>query len=138
MSRSSSRGFTLVEVLVALTLVSLLVAGAAALLVRASRVAQSARAQTTGTLLAMQTVESLRSNPQGPTPGHFTESLDTRGLPVSSSSLASVAYVRQWTVEDWAAGGASSGLMAVRVEVRTAADLVLAQLCAVVPRVGHP
>ncbi len=123
---SSDRGFTLIEVLVALVLVSVLVAGAMGVLAKAAAVIGAARVGTTATLLAMQKVEQLRAAPAvlvaGTQQDHFAA--DSSVSPASSAF-----FVRRWTVTPgWAATGASS----VVVEVQAAGAGRVAEVQAVV------
>jgi len=58
---SSDRGFTLIEVLVALVLVSVLVAGAMGVLAKAAAVIGAARVGTTATLLPCSSLARSRT-----------------------------------------------------------------------------
>lgn len=80
-SRSTSRddGFTLVEVLVALTLISVMALGTAQLFAVSIRATHAARNQTSTTVLAAQKLEQLRSLTWG-----FDET--GTGLPVSDTT----------------------------------------------------
>ncbi len=122
----SDRGFTLIEVLVALVLVSVLVAGAMGLLAKAAAVIRLARVSTTAALLAMQKVEQLRAAPavlvSGTQQDYFAA--DSRVSPA-----ASAFFVRRWTVTPgWAETGGSS----VVVEVLAVGSGRVAQVQAVV------
>ena len=123
---SSDRGFTLIEVLVALVLVSVLVAGAMGLLAKAAAVIGAARVGTTATLLAMQKVEQLRAAPAVLVAG---TQQDYFAADSSVSPASSAFFVRRWTVTPgWAATGASS----VVVEVQAAGAGRVAEVQAVV------
>jgi len=127
---TSSAGFTLVEVLTALALVSVLVAGAAGLLNVASTVIRSARLSTTASLLALQKVEQLRASPVPVTAGTRQDSLAVDGSPAPPESAV---FVRRWTVTSaWAASPSSSVI--VEVLVRGAGPV--AELQAVVGSAG--
>jgi Tfp pilus assembly protein PilV len=108
---SSSTGFTLAEVLVALASVSVLVAGAAGLLSTASVATRSARNSTTATLLATQKVEQLGAMAALPPSGTAQDYFGADGRPASA---ASAIFTRRWTVT---AAWASSVNAAVVVEV---------------------
>lgn len=123
---TSAEGFTLVEVLVAVAMVSVLIAGAAGLLASASRAIRAARLGTTATFLALQKVEQLRANPAtGVVPGVFEDYAAVDGTPGTASVHA---FVRRWTLTP-ASGGA-----AVWVEVFSPGVGRVAELRAVV---GH-
>jgi len=108
---SSSRGFTLVEVLVALALVSVLVTGALGLLANAATLIRSARVSTAATLLAMQKVEQLRAAPATLSAG---TAQDYFAADSSSAPAASAFFTRRWTITTgWAASAASSVVVEV-------------------------
>lgn len=111
---TSSPGFTLVEAVIGLTLVSLLTAGTAGLLVTASRAVTMARLSTTAMLLASQKVEQLRTDAVGGA-GTFDDLVTADGSPAGTADLA---FMRRWTLEP--ALGTTPGVMTVRVEVRHA------------------
>ena len=112
-SSSSSTGFTLAEVLVALAAISVLVVGAAGLLTTASVAMRSARNSTTAALLAVQKVEQLGAMPSIP-PGGTTE--DYFAADASPSPAASAVFIRRWTVTPaWAASGNASVIVEVFV-----------------------
>jgi len=123
---SSDRGFTLVEVLVALVLVSVLVAGAAGLLARATSVIRQARVSTSATLLAAQKVEQLRAAPAGLVAG---TQQDYFSADSSVSPLASAFFVRRWTVTPGWAGTAAASVV---VEILAVGSGRVAELQAVV------
>lgn len=127
---TTSAGFTLVEVLTALALVSVLVAGAVGLLHAASAVIRSARLSTTASLLALQKVEQLRASPVSVTDGTRQDSLAVDGNPAPPESAV---FVRRWTVTPgWAASTDSS----VVVEVLVRGEGPVAELQAVVGSAG--
>ena len=110
---SSSTGFTLVEVLVALASVSVLVAGAAGLLSTASVATRSARHSTTATLLAAQKIEQLDAMPALPPSGTTQDYFGADGTPASASSAT---FIRRWTVTHaWASSANASVLVEVFV-----------------------
>jgi prepilin-type N-terminal cleavage/methylation domain-containing protein len=122
----SDRGFTLVEVLVALVLVSVLVAGAAGLLAKATSVIRLARVSTTAALLAMQKIEQLRAAPAALAAG---TQQDYFAADSSVSPAASAFFIRRWTITPgWAASGASS----VVVEILAVGSGRVAEVQAVV------
>jgi prepilin-type N-terminal cleavage/methylation domain-containing protein len=106
-----SEGFTLIEVLIALVIVSVLVVGAAGLLNTASQSVRSSRLGTAATLLAVQKVEQLEGSLFALSTGTSQDYLAVDG---TSAPATTAAFVRRWTViPAWA----SSGNALVRVEV---------------------
>lgn len=123
---TSAEGFTLVEVLVAVGMVSVLIAGAAGLLASASRAIRAGRLGTTATFLALQKVEQLRANPAtGVVQGAFEDYAAADGTPGTASVHT---FVRRWTLTPAGAGAA------VWVEVFSPGVGRVAELRAVV---GH-
>lgn len=91
---ASIQGFSLVEALVAVGVVSVLVAGAAGLLTSASGAIRAGRVSTTATFLAMQKVEQLRANPAatgGGLSGPYEDYVAEDGTP-------GTGFLRRWTV----------------------------------------
>ncbi|MCR4374627.1 MAG: prepilin-type N-terminal cleavage/methylation domain-containing protein [Acidobacteria bacterium] len=113
-ARASARGFSLVEVLVAIGVVSVLVAGAAGVLTGASGAIRAGRASTTATLLAMQKVEQLRADP-AVLFGTHEDHVAVDGTPGPASATGPGAgFLRRWTVTP--ASGVPDGAIVV-VEV---------------------
>ena len=108
---SSSAGFTLIEVLVALASVSVLVLGAAGLLSIASVAMRFAGNSTAATLLAVQKVEQLGAMPSIPPSGTAQDAFAADGSPVPAQSAT---FIRRWTVSP---GWAESANASVLVEV---------------------
>jgi prepilin-type N-terminal cleavage/methylation domain-containing protein len=75
----SERGFTLLEVLIATTIVSVALVSLAQLFVLSAHANRSAKATTAAALLALQKMEQLRS---------LSWSVDVRGSPLTDPSLA--------------------------------------------------
>jgi prepilin-type N-terminal cleavage/methylation domain-containing protein len=75
----SERGFTLLEVLIATTIVSVALVSLAQLFVLSAHANRSAKATTAAALLGLQKMEQLRS---------LTWSVDVRGSPLTDPSLA--------------------------------------------------
>ena len=107
----SCRGFTLIEVLIALASVSVLVVGAASLLNIASTAMRAARHSTTAALLAQQRIEQLDASPVAPAAGSSLDYLAADGTPVAASLAF---FTRRWTITPL---GASAGFMSVTIEV---------------------
>lgn len=105
---SSSSGFTLIEVLVALASVSVLVLGAAGLLSIASVAMRLARHTTTATLLAVQKVEQLGAMPSIPPGGTAQDYLAVDGSPAAEGSAT---FIRRWTITPGWADSASASVM---------------------------
>ncbi len=68
---SNTRGFTLLEVLIALLVLSIGLLGLAALQTVSLRACEMANQRTTSTLLATDIVERMRANPQGVSNGDY-------------------------------------------------------------------
>ncbi len=112
---ASALGFSLVEVLVAVGVVSVLVAGAAGLLTGASGAIRTGRASTTATLLAMQKVEQLRADPavaSGSLTGTHEDTVAEDGTP-------GPAFLRRWTITP-ATGVPAGAIVVVEVFVSRA------------------
>jgi prepilin-type N-terminal cleavage/methylation domain-containing protein len=75
----SARGFSLLEVLIATTVVAVALTSLAQVFVVSAHANSSARAMTVAALLALQKMEQLRS---------FTWSVDAGGMPISDARLA--------------------------------------------------
>lgn len=90
---SSSSGFTIAEVLVALASIAVLLTGAAGLLLTASGSIRAARLGTTATLLAQQKIEQLRAN-SAALPGESGE--DFLALDGAPAPQAAAVFVRRW------------------------------------------
>ena len=124
------RGFTLIEVLIALASVSVLVVGAASLLNIASMAMRAARHSTTAALLAQQRIEQLETSPVAPAAGSSLDYLAADGTPVAASSAF---FTRRWTI---APLGASSGFMSVAIEVLVPGGSPAAEVHAVIASGG--
>jgi type II secretory pathway pseudopilin PulG len=103
--RREERGFTLVEVLVAMLLLAGTLSALASLIVLAVRVAAGAREQTMTAVLAAQKIEELRSTLAGTVPtsgGSLDTSLPGYGDWLDgtgqSAASATAVYVRRWAV----------------------------------------
>jgi prepilin-type N-terminal cleavage/methylation domain-containing protein len=104
----SDRGFTLIELLIACLLFVTLAANVAALTSIATRASATSRQQTTTTLLAVQKMEELQSNPTlafaafgalDHNVAGCTDFLDFAGNPVASvdtTAPAAALYLRRW------------------------------------------
>ena len=133
-SAHSSRGFTLIEVLIALASVSVLVVGAASLLHVASMAMRSARYSTTAALLAQQKIEQIEASPVMPAAGSALDYLAVDGTPVAASSAHLAFFTRRWTVTPL---GASSGCVSVTIEVLVPGGSRAADLNAVIGGEGE-
>ncbi len=102
-------GFTLIEVLVAMTLLATAAAGVASLIVTAAASVRSARAHTWAGLLASDKMEALRglqwpalaSSPGGSLQRNaagFVDYLDASGRELSTGAAGHAVYVRRWSV----------------------------------------
>jgi prepilin-type N-terminal cleavage/methylation domain-containing protein len=89
------RGFTLIEVLVSLTLIAILVAGAAELICLSLLLKRKADAHASAARLVAEKLEGLRSLPfddDGLRAGANTETV--------AAAAGEGAYVREWVIED--------------------------------------
>jgi prepilin-type N-terminal cleavage/methylation domain-containing protein len=91
-------GFSLVEVLISMTLFAVAMLSLPQLFASAARASLEAGRVTMGTLLAAQKIEELRSGPFPRSSASGVELLDSTGAtdPVSGSGPA---FVRTWSVE---------------------------------------
>ncbi len=124
-TRSRSHGFSLIETLVATTVLTVGVLGLAQLIVAAATANHAARATTTATILARSKMEELRAAPwdtlaNSPpdalridTPG-FVDYLDAEGS--SLAGRAGAAFVRRWSIEPLASDAANGVVLQVLVE----------------------
>jgi prepilin-type N-terminal cleavage/methylation domain-containing protein len=105
-------GFSLVETLVAVTILAVALASLAQLFGVAAAANQRARRTTVASILARQKMEELRSlawdAAPGPSPtgtletevAGYSDFLDARGQPFDSPAAADgVAFVRRWSIE---------------------------------------
>lgn len=117
----------------AVGVVSVLVAGAAGVLTGASGAIRAGRASTTATLLAMQKVEQLRTDPAvagGVVTGTHEDHVAADGTPGPASATGTgAAFLRRWTVTP--AAGVPDGAIVV-VEVFSYGAGRLAELHALV------
>jgi type II secretory pathway pseudopilin PulG len=105
-------GFSLIEVIVATTILMTGVASLAQLIAWSARANDLARSSSAATLLAQQKVEALRAgaselspSPAGAlladTPG-YSDYLDSRGAPLettTSTPPAGTVFVRRWSID---------------------------------------
>lgn len=119
---TSEGGFSLVEALVASTLLATALAGLAHLFVVASRANIHARDTTYATVLAAQKLEELRAGvfPEH-TAGESIERLDARGRVLADGADARHAtYQRRWTIEPLPAYPLDAVVISVVVSRRSA------------------
>jgi prepilin-type N-terminal cleavage/methylation domain-containing protein len=121
--RSGSQGFTLIEVVVAIALLSTAVVTTAGLLVIGAKSVSAARMQTWATLLATDKLEALRAtawtdldaSPSGTltrdVPG-FVDYLSARGEPADAGAAV---YVRRWSISPLVADAANALVLQVVV-----------------------
>jgi prepilin-type N-terminal cleavage/methylation domain-containing protein len=127
-------GFTLVEVLVAMTLIACAAIGVAELLAVTLAATQSARVQTSALVLASQKMEQLRAVAWGdadlsPSPGAalsnntngYVDYLDLRGRLIGSGGAApaGAVYIRRWAIASLAADPSNALVLQVLVTTRT-------------------
>jgi prepilin-type N-terminal cleavage/methylation domain-containing protein len=125
--RRSTRGFSLVEVLVATSLLAAGLAALAQLLALAVATGISARSGTAATVFAEQKIEQLRSEPWLPTDG--VEYLDEHGS-VILPGIAGSTYVRRWSIEKL------DDRARIRVTVGRAGGQAVARMFGILPRRG--
>lgn len=82
--RQHDRGFTLIEVLIALLVLSIGLLGVAALQTVALRTGQAADMRTRAVLAAMDMAERMRANPAGVAAGHYDVS--RHGMPLRGTA----------------------------------------------------
>jgi prepilin-type N-terminal cleavage/methylation domain-containing protein len=125
-----SQGFSLVEVLVAITVLACALGSLAGLGAISTDVNRRARDATLAVELAGQKMEELWGHVDlGPSPGdslgrntqHYCDFLDARGLIVAAGTVPPVTtmYVRRWSVTSLPGG--SAGAVVLQVAVRLAA-----------------
>jgi type II secretory pathway pseudopilin PulG len=134
--RSTTRdaGFTLVEALVGLLLVSGVAAGASYLLIVVLTSVRDARDEVTATLLAIQRLEQITSaiesgaavtaspdNALEVDAAGFSDRVDAAANPETSAASAGAAFVRRWRVAPVASPGAWTIQVRVIVSRRAAA-----------------
>jgi len=126
-------GFTLVEVLVAMTLMACVAMGVAEIFAVTLAATQSARTQTSALVLASQKMEQLRALAWGggdlsPSPGGalsnntngYVDYLDVRGRIVGAGASvpAGATFIRRWAVASLPADSANSIVLQVLVTTR--------------------
>jgi prepilin-type N-terminal cleavage/methylation domain-containing protein len=117
---ADDRGFTLVEVLVALLLAATVAAGVAGLVAIAIESTNGAAQQTRAAVLASQKVEQLRAAlAAGDAIGSSAETVDASGRALADPLSGPPAYTRQWAVSSRAVG--TSAYFRIRVGVRAVA-----------------
>jgi prepilin-type N-terminal cleavage/methylation domain-containing protein len=134
MTRIRTAGFTLIEVVVGLSLVAALFVGVAALFVASARAVSSARAATIGGLLAREKMEQLRALPFDD-PALLAFGVDTLREDFDGYNDAPVAgYRRRWSIGSLPAH--SDQAIVVEVDVLNADGAVVARLVAIRARRG--
>lgn len=114
MALMNERGFSLIEVLVATTIVVVALAGLAQLFGIAIAANQRAKSRTAATILAQEKIEELTAIDGDVLPG--ADFIDATGRLLGSGTLPppGTVYVRRWTVEPYPAVPAIS-ILQVRV-----------------------
>lgn len=98
------RGFTLIEVLVTLLVLSIGLLGIAKLLLVSSRANDSAYLRTQATALAYSILDSMRANPQAAVAGNYNGSAAAAtnpGTQCPASSPCSTATIAQYDMWNW-------------------------------------
>lgn len=93
------RGFSLVEVLIATTLLATAISGLAHLFALAIRANFDAGDTTWATVLAAQKIEELRAGPFPEPVDHAVDYLDSGGIRLDDPGAAPRVYTRRWWVE---------------------------------------
>jgi hypothetical protein len=103
--QSTAGGFTLLEVLIATTLLFVAVAALAGLSLMATRANVNAKTTTMAALLAAQKIEQLRALPWGdaalvPSAEGYSDFLDAAGVSLGGGpSPHGSVYERQWSIQ---------------------------------------
>jgi prepilin-type N-terminal cleavage/methylation domain-containing protein len=119
------RGFSLVEAIIAVSIVVVALVPLAQLAATAVRNGFMARTRTTTTILAEQKMEELRALPWGAlgATGKGVDYLDDSGAPICPGATAScdgTVYVRKWSA---ALSTFNNGVWLVQVEVSTVGEI---------------
>jgi Tfp pilus assembly protein PilV len=110
------RGFCLVEVLIAATIVIVAISGLGQLFVISSVAHQRARARTLATVLATAKIEELKAGASAPASGlDYADARGNRFDPSTGSTLGAT-YVRQWSAS---AMPSNPGALILDVQVRS-------------------
>lgn len=117
--RNVTRGFSLIEVLIATTIVVVALAGLAQVFVIATAANNGSRARTVATILAQEKLEELLAS-DGDV-GGGTDFIDARGqrLGDGASPPRGTTYVRHWSVEPVAQSPQGSAMLQVWVALST-------------------
>jgi prepilin-type N-terminal cleavage/methylation domain-containing protein len=122
-SLDNAKGFSLLEVLVAIGLIAGALSALAQLLAISVHANIGAETATTAVILAAQKMEQLRGEAtavvvggslQADTAG-FVDFLDAGGRPVAGAGDAGVSFVRRWAIEPAPFDAAQSRVLRVRV-----------------------
>jgi prepilin-type N-terminal cleavage/methylation domain-containing protein len=97
--RNGTRGFSLIEVLVATALIVVALTGLAQVFVIATAAGNHARAKTIATILAQEKLDDLVE--WAADPGGGSDFIDARGqwLEAGVSPPSGTAYIRRWSVD---------------------------------------
>jgi len=113
-------GFSLIEVLVASSLLAVGIAGVAPLFATSSRANDAARHATYAAVLAAQKIEEIRAAPfPDSTGGELAEFVDANGTATTDSDRS--AYQRRWTIEPLPNHPVETVVISVAVSQRHAA-----------------
>ena len=130
--RNATRGFSLIEVLIATTIVVVALAGLAQVFVITTAANNGSKARTVATILAQERLEELLASDG--TVGGGTDFVDARGqrLGAGGSPPRGTAYVRQWSVEPVTESAQGAAVLQVWVTLSTGGEAV--RLVGVKPR----
>lgn len=117
--RNGIRGFSLIEVLIATTIVVVALAGLAQVFVIASAASHGSKARTVATILALEKLEELLAFDEGI--GGGADFIDARGQRLESggSPPQGTAYVRRWVVEPVPGSAHDAAVLQVWVTLST-------------------
>ena len=99
-SENKQQGFTLLEVLIALLVLSIGLLGLAALQTTGLRSNEMASMRTTATMLAYDISDRMRANPQGTTNGEYEKPL-SNPVPDCTSANCSPAELAAFDLSQW-------------------------------------
>lgn len=96
----NENGFSLIEILVSIFLLSIGLLGAANLQIKSLQLSQSAYLRTQATILAYDIADRMRSNPEGVKNNHYLQSAATFNTCISPTGCSAKKMARH-DLQDW-------------------------------------